>query len=357
MASIWWASLATNSAVSILLQILLICGCVAGVFTAWGFIASAELSRMFGMPTPYVWWAQLGTVLQSIMVVLLLYSLTVAQCTFEAANRSTLPRLVFLAFVLWHFMWLVIDWLGGGTALDGDSIAVTGAALSPVVYLAGLFAVTENQPVSTRVRRQIPANPVGQLFAAFFFPGAGRGWLYLLLLEFCIGIVPGVVAAASGSEYWPLPLWFAGFNIVYLGLGASFARAVGKKSGRAVRRWLALLAMGVLVVIPLIIAAILSVLDTSAADYIGSFNPFYLLGVEAWEMSGPAGGAHATAGLCATVWLVLLTPAALLINATTIVRDLVEQAAAGRENAYLRWQRRSVAASPPATPANPQAGG
>jgi hypothetical protein len=172
----------------------------------------------------------------------LLLQIAIGQLTFDADNRTTGVRLAAAAV-----FWLALAWTFAGMTwhswfgMSAFSPAGMVSFLQVVSTLAaihwafvGLFAVTESDQLSRRVRRNLPRFAPLRLVIAPLLPGGARGFVYVL------GHLAALVAFVEATFYWSgthdqkavnFVLAMCSYVLIYLGLGAALARLARKVFG------------------------------------------------------------------------------------------------------------------------------
>lgn len=130
--------------------------------------------------SPDFWWAALFIVLVGVSYFLVFQQITTAQLTFESGNRSTGVRVVISAqfWIMWiaFLAFMQIEQPG-----YDDELPLILATISCVNWAAaGLFAATEDNSLSRRVRRDMTTRPFLRLLSGPWMPGGSRGLIYAL---------------------------------------------------------------------------------------------------------------------------------------------------------------------------------
>ncbi len=337
MTTIWLAALVGTRPQGILMQILVVVGSVVAVWHGIGILG--DLGDLFGGTVGSAsYWASVGATFLGVAAhLVLLYAMAVTQFTFETANRSTPPRLALLGYLLL---------LGGGLVLyhEGNWIRVgasllEGTALWPavLVYVAGIITLAEGRPLPRRVRNTMSSNPIVQLFAMFFYPGPGRGMLYLLLLAVVMFVLPALLIPTN-AKFFPSPLpllWAAGYVVAFAGLSSAVTRRLCRgHQPRLVVRWLsAMITFAVLIVPWLVFQA---VGHGKAPAWLVAFQPIQAIGDGLWR---------SPAGPWVSIGIAIAAGLAVLVHLPAIVADLREQFRVAAD----RRAGRLPSAAPPST--------
>lgn len=216
-------------------------GLLMSLFTALQMVAGG-MNIGFGFDEREFWWAL--AVMLSFMGAygMLLLQVAIAQLTFDADNRSSGIRLASAGI-----FWLALAWLAGmllfggtgglpavtGSILDGWLVAFTIVA-GLHWFATGLFAATEPDVLSRRVRRDIGRLGLLRIAAAPFVPGGGRGFVFLLfhasiLLAFVAGAAVLQGSVADTTIRFAVGFWC--YLVMFVGLGAAISRFARSISG------------------------------------------------------------------------------------------------------------------------------
>lgn len=188
-------------------------------------ISSALSESVAGSRTPTV----LGAMFAPALVAIGLFVTSAAAALAHPnENRSSLFRIQAVLLLLGTFGWLA--WLqhrtsamGGADLEEVAPMLAGGAALALFPWVH--FAVTESPSLSVRVRTRVARNPGLAAFSAPWLPGAGRGFLFTLVLA-VIALagaiwVPSIFAGEEAKDEW-LRFAFAAWSylLVYAGIVA-----------------------------------------------------------------------------------------------------------------------------------------
>jgi hypothetical protein len=274
--------------------------------------------------------AVLSSLLLAMPVVLgvpLLLLVGASALTHPHENRSTGFRIYALLALVATTAWPAALEAQSGSLFGSrgaDSATPTVLALAAALWLPfWLFASTEAERLSPRVRRSVPRNPVLALLAAPFLPGGARGLLWTVLL----------VALACISVSW-IPSWFgsvpaeraalrAPLAWAYVLIYAAAARLVRGRLGRHPRAALISRAVfpvgiGLLMLVPVLVQ-ILTRDRTWSWSPLAPLNPFRTVVRDVPESDT----------LRTAIWVVACL--AVVVNLPAIVRSLAEVLAASRE--------------------------
>jgi len=185
------------------------------------------------------YWGGLVVASYYVAIFVLCLQIARAQLTFESDNRSTGIRLSSAALY-----WLTLGWLGLGLyqAVFGGTSPGSTLIVDPVyvslsflgVFWGGvcLFAATETDGLSRRIRSQLPKSFLLRFLAVPFLPGGGRGMLMAVLH---LAALVGLTFAAGRFIHDPNWVRISKFTIglccyilFYAGMSAALGRWLRK---------------------------------------------------------------------------------------------------------------------------------
>ena len=173
---------------------------------------------------PDFWWGVGFTLMIGLSYLVLAIQITAAQLTFESDNRSTAIRITCSA-QFW-LLWLGIFAYGvvnhSFSHVRSDEILVFSILSAIHWSVVGVFAVTETDAISRRVRRGIPRNRLLRLVIVPFLPGGHRGWLFLIIHVAALAAVAiGMGSLGSGvkDSVFGGIIALCCYIVIYLGLG------------------------------------------------------------------------------------------------------------------------------------------
>ena len=226
-------------------QVFLTLGVLIGLLLGL-YMALAMVSVRMNFPFEFdslAFWtttAVIATFLVAYCVLLL--QIAISQLTFDADNRTTGVRLaaagVFWLGLAWVFVGMTWhSWFGMSafSPVDLTRFLQVVSTLAAIHWaFVGLFAVTESDQLSRRVRRNLPRFAILRLLVAPLIPGGARGYLYV------IGHLLVLIAFVEGAFYWHgtydqkvlnFVLAMCSYVLIYLGLGSALARLARKVFG------------------------------------------------------------------------------------------------------------------------------
>ncbi len=133
-------------------------------------------------------WGLVAWVIPVLVTVPLLYLTACASLAHPYENRSTPFRLYALSGVALMLLWVACRNEGllapAGMSLHraAEAVPVASILLGLFSFPFWLFAATEEDRLSPRVRTQVPKNPVLAVLSIPFLPGGARGLLFTVIL-------------------------------------------------------------------------------------------------------------------------------------------------------------------------------
>ncbi len=199
------------------------------------YITAALLAFPLPLDDPDFSWGLSLFLICVLSYFILAQQITTAQLTFESDNRSTGIRIIcsIQFWLLWGLAFVVAYFTGGLSTISTDSV-VGFVILSAIHWtIVGLFAATERDFLSRRIRRGLPRNRLLRLLIAPFLPGGNRGTLYLFLHIVALWILGcGMIGVYGGTSRW-VPEYVTAlccYVVIYLGIGAALGRAARNRS-------------------------------------------------------------------------------------------------------------------------------
>ncbi|MFN0054228.1 MAG: ABC transporter permease [Planctomycetales bacterium] len=217
-------------------------GLVAAMSMGIAMAVQVPMILAVAFDEPGFWWAVGIWVTTLTAYCILSLQIAVSQLTFDSDNRSSGIRLAAAGI-----FWLGMAWMGAMAAFGGvlGLPAITGSALDSMLevfavmsglhwFAIGLFAVTETEILSRRVRRNIQRLGAFRVLAAPFLPGGSRGLVYIIgHLSALALLVFGLAAMLGSSDAGPvnaaIAVWC--YIVIYLGFGAALGRVARMLSG------------------------------------------------------------------------------------------------------------------------------
>ena len=244
MLALMLSTLARQRQVQMLMSLVLLAWLAGAFFTAYFFIGVAMQTEP-AFDQAWFWWTVAVIASYYIAFFWLYLQMATAQLTFETGDRSSGVRVVCAAIVV-----LSLAWVGVGLwySQPGAAAALTTGPAGAIQFIAsistavciwlaavGLFAVTEDEFLSRRVRRDLPRFILFRFVKLPFLPGGGRGVLY------AFGLAALVMGVGYAGMYWANSWPATGQNVqyeryqlylgalglyllIYLGLGSALGR-------------------------------------------------------------------------------------------------------------------------------------
>ncbi len=241
------------------------------MFMSFGLSASVMMEQLPFEDREF-WWVMGALLLACASYFYLAVQISVSRLTFESDNRSTGIRIACSA-QFW-LLWLVV--LGYRLACDHYGVHfetefVYVAVITSCLHwsVVGLFACTETDFLSRRVRRGVPRSTFFRVLVAPWLPGGKRALAYfighLLALAVIVEAILGywsadfkgrVHAGASDLETIRAVMWASiSYVVIYVTYGAFFGRLAARVSPQlrpAHARVLTVLMAAVATIAPLI---------------------------------------------------------------------------------------------------------
>lgn len=205
MTTLMLSTLARNRAMQGLISIAVLGGLFGGFLFTVTSVYWVIAFDAIAVANPEFWWITSFILAAAVSYAYLFQKITIAQLTFESDNRSTGIRAVTAAqfWLLWivYFGYLMIQ----NEPFERLALLVF-AGISGLHWVAvGLFATTEGDFLSRRVRREIPRNAIWRLIKTPFMPGGARGYLFVLLhlsaLWLIVAASQGIAAVEIGGDF------------------------------------------------------------------------------------------------------------------------------------------------------------
>jgi hypothetical protein len=201
------------------------------------FFVFAVGPMMMSNPIPFedeeFWWG-VGCTLTGVATYFFLFQkIAISRLTFDSDNRSSGIRVICsLQFLLAWIAILAIGIYFGASYVEDEVVGSLLAMTAVHCFIVGLFASTETDFLSRRIRRNMPKSPVVRLLIAPLMPGGSRGFVYLLLHLAVIFAISqfgqwGPTFGYTGTwepwlTYWGIAL--PCYVIAYIGFGSAVGR-------------------------------------------------------------------------------------------------------------------------------------
>ncbi len=283
-------------------------------------------SGVSGMPfdDPAFWWSVGCVIVGAGSYALLAQQIAVSRLTFESGNRSTGIRVI-LAAQFWLFCAAVVGYsLWSGLTLTSRDAGELVLFVAVHWCIAGLFASTEIDWLSRRLRRQLPRNAFLRLFLAPWLPGGGRGLVWMLAH---VAVILAFVFCFQWDEDWlsTYVLAICCYMVVFTSLGAAMTRwlrAVTPSFNPAHGRVLMLLLLVAVSIAPLIVRAFSANPMRSGFRTVDLLSPFLTIP----QLTNEGYAAATESGLKNRILLSVVAAAvvALLMNAKSMMNGMRE---------------------------------
>ncbi|MFP6763479.1 MAG: hypothetical protein VB858_07670 [Planctomycetaceae bacterium] len=171
------------------------------------------------------WWVTGFCLLAAGSYFVLFQQIAISQLTFESDNRSTGIRVTstIQLFLAWLILFLAATVSG---VRDLVEVVVTFPTLH--IFTVGLFASTENDFLSRRIRRTLPRPAALRYLKSPLLPGGSCGFLYVLLHMAVIASISQWnfcgLAASQHRTMARLGIVLSCYSMIYLGFGAIAGR-------------------------------------------------------------------------------------------------------------------------------------
>jgi hypothetical protein len=191
------------------LMVLFLLGGLVSLFSSQASFAAYVMAGGADFDTEFYLW-NLLFFLGGLSYFFLFHQITVAQLTFEAENRSFGIRVIATAqfYLLWICMYAISIMYASTMLRYSDDYAWSCAVISNFHWaIVGFFAVTEAEPLSRRIRRDLPKSFWKRWLMVSFLPGGSRGFFLvtkhlLLTIPLMLGL-QYVTALAAGETNLP----------------------------------------------------------------------------------------------------------------------------------------------------------
>ncbi len=195
------------------------------IFFSMGLMAA----QVFQFDDPDFWWGVGFTMAGGGSYLVLAQQITTAQLTFESGNRSTGIRITCSAqfFMLWAAFFVYVYFQGGLSSLSYHDVVPLAGFAAAHCLLIGLFATSEDDFLSRRIRRNLPNSRMLRCLLVPVMPGGGRGMIYLILhlaTLWLLSVGTLIFAGKSIDKTLEMVTAFCFYLVIYLGFGAALGR-------------------------------------------------------------------------------------------------------------------------------------
>lgn len=320
---------------------LTILALVWALFMAWGFIAFGM--RAF-LGSGLSWIATVSAV--AVVTTLAVALFSVCGCTMlkhPYENRSSAIRVYVVVMMIAVFALNGVVWLS--SARD-EMLRFSSLSATAIAAIFFLFASTEDESLSPRVRTQVPKNPLLALLVTPFLPGRGRGLLFTVL---CVAALASIIAVTQAMHPAPtitstgVAIWndqqfnelgryalaMQGYCLAFCGIAAlirGFMRPGTAKNWQARILWFSA------IVAAMIVPFVIQVLTSSRTLNNSSWTKAHIFNA-AWTFDD---GLDSASEARSTLTLLFgIAAIFLLLNAPVILRSVREVLDASRERRRL----------------------
>lgn len=189
-------------------------------------ISAFGMAETVPFDDPDFWWTVASLVIGGASYFVLSMQIAVSRLTFESDNRSTRIRIIcsIQFWGVWGFQYFYHRWNGAGS-VDEEVVAVLAGISLFHWTVVGLFAGTESEFLSRRVRRALPGSAALRWLIMPWIPGGTRGMVFLL----------GHLLALSAIIYlgdWPVWMNWVHAAVLYVICFLGFGAFVGRLAHR-----------------------------------------------------------------------------------------------------------------------------
>lgn len=341
-----------------LVMVLLSVLTVIALLIGGGIVTFSQLAMLSDQP-PYddvSFWAAMGALISfSIAVIVLLVNAAAASITFASENRSTRLRAIMLvigAMIVGWWCWLAVYHQEAGfvQALPIVSVCFWG--------LMGAFIVGERGALSPRVRRSLPRSTIGRVFLAWFCPGSGAGYFFVVANVIGVSIFAAALYSASdlfdpdtslfSEETYSICIVTPLYAVSYLGFVRLCAKGLNRllPLGILLSFFLGIVVLVVGTIVPLAVQALLSpnfTLDYSALQASNPFWTYYRIVDESFYDASILPGDNLSGGGFVVILALLCFSALMaLLNVFTSLDEILVE----REEAPVRVEQDEKALHP-----------
>lgn len=197
------------------------------VLLFWQFMALIAMSFELLVETipydePDFWWSLAGAGVAGASYFVLAMQIAISRLTFESDNRSSRIRVMcsLQFWGLWGFLLVYHLWNGAGT-VDEYAVSVVGGLCVFHWLVVGLFAGTESEFLSRRVRRALPTLAPLRWLVMPWIPGGSRGLVFVLTHLAALNVIVYLGAWPDWVDWIHAASLYA---VCYMGFGAFVGR-------------------------------------------------------------------------------------------------------------------------------------
>ncbi|VAX38485.1 hypothetical protein MNBD_PLANCTO02-2375 [hydrothermal vent metagenome] len=285
------AAFIKNRIYQALLTIPILLGLIFQEFSIFGFLSASMNQGTSFFKDAEFWWGVSFALLVFVSYSILFLQIATTQLTFASSNRSTAIRITcFVQFLLfWGSFIAVILYARSSFGVSGLSGVVLAAmTILPAIHLfvVGLFATTEPNFLSRRIRRDLPKLMSVRTLSVPFMPGGSRGFIYIVSQVIFMGVISSglwkLFGAGRGHEVFQFILLLCSYLIIFFSFSTLLSRWGEKISGDLRPghiRALALVALAGCSIIPAFVFLFYEIIGGSPQRFslIDGISPFYTL--------------------------------------------------------------------------------
>lgn len=226
----------------VFLMLAVLVGLLVDLIFVYYVVFAGSIAFELPFDEPGFWW-MIGIVGSFIIAFCVLFlQIAISQLTFDADNRSTGIRVaasgIFCLAIAWTSVFLGLSGAFGLPTIPAAAVDDFLEAFSVVggiyLFVIGLFATTELDVLSRRVRRDAQRFGALRYFIAPLIPGGNRGLIYILghlaaLAGFVFLMANWRGLSSIELLYFAAAVWC--YVNIYLMYGAAFGRAARSLSG------------------------------------------------------------------------------------------------------------------------------
>ncbi|HEV7279327.1 MAG TPA: hypothetical protein VGN57_03860 [Pirellulaceae bacterium] len=328
---------------SVLTVIALLIG--GGIVTFWQLIMLSE-------QPPYDdvgFWAAMGALVSfSIAGIVLLVNAAAASITFASENRSTRLRAIMLVIGA-----MIIGWWCFPAINYQQAGVVQVIPIFCLCYwgLMGSFIVGERGALSPRVRRSLPRSTMGRVFLAWFCPGSGAGYFFVVANVIGASIFAAVLYGAAdifdpdtsafAEETLTVCIVTPLYAISYLGFVRLFAQGLNRllPLGILLSFFLGIVVLVVGSIVPWALQALLGPSYAYEYSALQASNPFWtyyrIIDGEFYDASILPGDGLSGGGFVVLLALFCFSVLMALLNVLTSLDEILAE----REEAPVRVEQ------------------